>query len=351
MKLLVITQKVDQTDSNLGSFHEWLRRLALQVEKLTVICLQKGSYDLPANVEILTLGKEAGESRLKYLVNFYRYIISRRGEYDGVWVHMNQIYVILGAFLWKLWKKPILLWYVHRSVTWQLRVAEKFVNQIFTTSPESFRLPSSKVAYVGHGINTEAFLPAPYISRHPFKLVTVGRIARSKDLVTLIKGAAEAAKRIPAGECYFTIVGAPILPDDQVYFAELGALVVELEAEKIITFRGALTYTDVPSFLQEQSVFLHASQTGSVDKAVLEPLAVGLSVITSSEAFSDLSEKGVVTSFKQGDAVDLAKNIEKIYQSGILKPNEKAREYVVKNHNLSRLINNIVSYFIAATTV
>jgi glycosyltransferase involved in cell wall biosynthesis len=347
MKLLVITQKVDQADSNLGSFHEWLRRLSLRLEKLTVICLQKGSYDLPSNVEVLTLGKESGELRLKYLINFYRYIVSRRAEYDGVWVHMNQIYVILGGLLWKFWKKPMLLWYVHRSVTWQLRLAEKLVDHIFTTSLESFRLPSTKVSYVGHGINTEAFLPVASLSVHPLKLVTVGRITRSKDLTTLIRGVIAAAEHLPVGDCHFSIVGTPILPDDRAYLAELKALVAELKAEKIVTFNGAIAYAELPAFLQQQSVFLHASQTGSVDKAVLEPLAVGLVVVTSSEAFGALAQKGLVHGYKQGSYRELAATIQRIYVSNS-GPNEAGRAYVLQNHNLNNLIDRILSYFSSA---
>lgn len=101
MNLLILTQKVDKNDSNLGFFHRWLEEFSKKCEKVTVICLYKGEYSLPNNVRILSLGKEKGVCRLKYLFNFYKYIFKYRREYDSVFVHMNQIYMILGGSWWK----------------------------------------------------------------------------------------------------------------------------------------------------------------------------------------------------------------------------------------------------------
>ena len=58
MRLLVVTQIVDTNDSNLGFFHAWLQRIAAQVDSMIVLCLKKGEYQLPANVTVLSLGKE-----------------------------------------------------------------------------------------------------------------------------------------------------------------------------------------------------------------------------------------------------------------------------------------------------
>src|SRR3989338_2848671 len=58
LKLLIITQKVDKNDHILGFFHRWLEEFAKNTEKLTVICLEKGEYNLPENVKVLPLGKK-----------------------------------------------------------------------------------------------------------------------------------------------------------------------------------------------------------------------------------------------------------------------------------------------------
>jgi len=58
MKLLIITQAVDTTDSNLGFFHGWIEEFARHCSKVTVICLREGKHSLPTNVRVLSLGKE-----------------------------------------------------------------------------------------------------------------------------------------------------------------------------------------------------------------------------------------------------------------------------------------------------
>ena len=348
MKLLVITQIVDETDSNLGFFHNWLQKMATKVDHLYVICLKEGRYSLPSNVTVLSLGKEKNVSRLQYLARFFKYIWQYRHKYDHVLVHMNPEYVVLAGWLWRMWHKKVLLWYMHKSVDLKLSIAEKFVTKIFTASPESFRLPSKKVQVVGHGIDLTEFDFLNKPQSEIISLVTVGRISRSKDLKTLIKGVAE-LKKIIHQTVFLEIAGVPITHDDDNYFLELKSLSKELGLEKEIKFLGALNRTELAKVLQKASIFLHASQTGSLDKVVLEALASGRPVITSSQSFPEALLPGVIFGFKEGNPIDLAETIEKVSKSGIVEPdklpNEQAIVYVKKNHNLNNLIAKIIEYF------
>jgi GxxExxY protein len=166
MKLLILTQKIDMNDDVLGFFHGWVAEFAKSCEQITVICLKKGENDLPANVKVLSLGKEKLEigywkldiiKKLKYGFNFFRYLWQERKNYDAVFVHMNQIYVILGGLVWKSLGKKIGLWYTHGAVGLSLRLAEKMADLIFTATSDSFRLKSNKVKVLGHGIDTDKF--------------------------------------------------------------------------------------------------------------------------------------------------------------------------------------------------
>ena len=56
MKLLIITQKVDINDDNLGSFHDWIKKLAGFAD-INVIANYAGEYELPENAKIYSLGK------------------------------------------------------------------------------------------------------------------------------------------------------------------------------------------------------------------------------------------------------------------------------------------------------
>jgi glycosyltransferase involved in cell wall biosynthesis len=186
MRLLICTQKVDQNDPILGFFHAWVAKLAERAESIEVVCLERGDFNLPANVRVYSLGKESGHSRVKYLFKFYKLIFKLRNKYDTAFVHMNPEYVVLGGIFWKLFNKKIALWYTHREVDLKLRVALKFVDVVFTASKESFRLKSSKVNVVGHGIDPSKFPHVDSDFSLPIRILHLGRITKIKNIEVII---------------------------------------------------------------------------------------------------------------------------------------------------------------------
>lgn len=345
MKLLIITQKVDRNDPILGFFHRWIEEFAKNTEKLTGICLEKGEFSLPQNVKVLSLGKESGRSKIKYLWRFYKYIWSERKNYDVVFVHMNPEYVILGWADWKILGKKIALWYVHKAVNLKLKIAEKLADKIFTASPESFRLPSKKVEIVGHGIDTEKFTPSfdgvsgrmtGQFSNKP-RIITAGRIAQVKNLETLIEsfGILQNTRTDFSAK----IAGGPITKEDKIYFEKLKSLVRQRGLENIISFVGPIPYSKIQDFYAEGDIFVNLSNTGSVDKAVLEAMSSGLSVITSNEAFKNILP---VRYFLENTSADaLARKIRELSSEN--RPNLELRDIVIKNHSLEKLIKKIIS--------
>lgn len=272
MRLLIITQTVDVEDSYLGFFVRWIEEFAKHCEQVEVICLKEGKHSLSANMRVHSLGKEVRVSRIKYLLNFYRYVWNLPHEYDAVFVHMNPEYVVLGGLLWRVWGKKIALWYMHKSVTIKLRVATHLSNIIFTGSKESFRLKSNKVHVMGHGIDTDFFCPDSSITRGDWAL-SVGRLMRSKRHDLAIRRAAEVGKALRiAGEG----------PER----ARLEALARELHAS--VQFLGALTQAQLRDEYRIAAYLIHTSETGSLDKVVLEALACGLPVRTDNQALKML---------------------------------------------------------------
>ncbi|MBP7992808.1 MAG: glycosyltransferase [Candidatus Magasanikbacteria bacterium] len=343
MKLLIITQIVDVTDSDLGFFHNWIKKIAARVDQLYVICLQKGKTDLPNNVTVLSLGKEQGVSTFTYLRRFYGYVWRLRKEYDGVFVHMNPEYVVLAGWLWRWWHKKVGLWYVHKSVTPALRVAEKLVTKIFTTSAESFRLPSKKVQWVGHGIDVREFEKVPEITTSSeLQLLSIGRISVSKNHKTIIEAVAKLKKEQPERAVSLAIVGAAITPTDQKYLAILQDLVKELHLEREVTFVGGVDRKVLVTYLTHSTMFVHASETGSMDKVVLEALAANRVVISSSSAYSEAVGLGLIVPFTSGDVHDLACKI----ASTPIHTNHKGFIYIKEKHNLDTLIEKIITYFV-----
>ena len=147
MRLLIVTQKVDINDPTLGFFHCWVEEFAKHFETITVICLQKGEYNLPENVRIISLGKEkltanshqssafsyklSALRKVKYILKFYKYIIRERKNYDSVFVHMNQEYILLGGIFWRLFGKKIYMWRNHHAGSFLTDVATTFCEKVF----------------------------------------------------------------------------------------------------------------------------------------------------------------------------------------------------------------------------
>jgi glycosyltransferase involved in cell wall biosynthesis len=344
MKLLILTQKVDQNDDVLGFMHGWIEEFAKNVPKVTVICLEKRQHSLPGNVEVLSLGKESGRSKIKYLYNFYRYIFSKRKEYDAVFVHMNHEYVILGGIFWRLMGKKVALWYAHGHVGFSLRAALFLSNIVFTSGKSGFRIDSPKVRVVGQGIDTEKFKPGGIREGGVFKIISVGRINPSKDYVTLIK----AAGLLKLDQKNFTIGILGVAggrQDDIEYEKKLKALIAESGLEREIVFYGAVPNRELPKHLAEADLFVNMGQTGSIDKAVLEAMSAGVPVLTCNEAFSPILagyEKLLYP--KQGEKAlaDKIRNMMEMAPEGRTKLAQNLREIIIRDHRIQTLIQKII---------
>lgn len=288
-KLLILTQKVDINDNYLGFFHDWLKEFFGHYDLITVICLYKGEYDLPENVRVFSLGKETKASRWNYIWNFYCYIWKFRKDYDAVFVHMNPEYVVMGGLFWKLWHKPISLWFVHKSVNWKLRIAEKLSKVIFTSAKESFNLLSSKVIYLGHGINTDKFKPGPDKSRgDKFEIIYVGRISPIKNQELLIKAAAILKRKYQTENFLIRIIGDTIYDYDVAYKNKLEDLIKNEGLGEKVSFVGNVPYREIEQVYQNTDLSLNLCPTGGMDKAVLESMASGTLAIVFNKTFNAL---------------------------------------------------------------
>lgn len=345
--LLIITQKVDEKDQLLGFFIDWINHFAQKFEKVTIFCLEKGTFELPGNVEVISLGKDRGSGKLKILSTFYSLLFTRRNDYNAVLVHMNPIWVVLGGFWWRMMNKKIFMWYTHKSVTAKLKLAEKFADTIFTASSESFRLPSKKVIVTGHGIDTELFKPSGHrqtTGGREVKILSVGRISPVKNYEILISAAQMLSDR--GVNFLITMIGEAPLEKDKNYDESLKSKIKSLGLEGNFNFVGKVKHKDLPAHYQSHDIFVHLSKTGSVDKALLEAMACGMAVLSSSDSARVFLPPEL---FIQGESPDLiADMIIKISSSGY--NTDKLREYVVKNHSLpalmekiSRIINDTVS--------
>src|SRR3989338_7998976 len=264
MKLLIVTQKVDQNDQLLGFSLRWFRLLAQKFSSITILCLERGEFDLPENIQVISLGKDKGDSKLVQLLNFYKNAWLFRKEYDAVFVFMNAIWVIVGWCPWRLLDKKVFLWYAHKTITWKHRLAEKMV------------------MVVGQGIDMDFFRPDKTKRPDHLSILSVGRIAPIKNYEILIRSAE--ILRNQGIDFHITMIGEPVFREDIEYERNLKSIVSEMGLDKYITFVGKIVNKELPLHYQSSHIFVNLGKTGSLDKTIVEAMACGVNVISSNDA-------------------------------------------------------------------
>ncbi len=351
MRVLFITQKIDQQDDVLGIYHHWISELAFKVDSISAVCLFKGSVDLPNNVRVYSLGKEEKLGRWAYLKNFFRYIWILRKDYDVVFVHMNPEYVILGGLIWRLLGKKIILWYAHYLANWRIRLAEWLANSVVASTARAFPFPSKKLEVLQQGINTKLFNPGRVYrgSDDSIKILFLGRIAPIKNLDVLIKAIQLAGQRLPIK---LSVVGAPTAGNtaDSEYLISVKKMVADFGLSGSASFLSPVPNKNTPPIYRRHDLFINLTVTGSFDKSTLEAMACGVPILVSNLAFADIlpSDLQAKLMFKEGDYRDLADKIvgfSRISKEERKEIGSRLRDIIVKHHDLSGLLNKLVKVF------
>lgn len=334
MKLLIVTQVVDKNHPALGFFLGWVEEFAKHCDEVQVLCLQKGEFDLPENVFVYSLGKEGRPaSALVYTLRLLKYSWQLRNRYDSVFVHMNPEYVVAGASVWALLRKPVYLWYTHGAVSFSLKLAEQLVKNIFTAAEDGMNLQSSKVIVTGHGIDVQG--SHAHEQKRDLDMIIVGRISRSKNLEDLISLLEAVRSKLPTAT--LTIVGSAQNEDGQSYQTEIIKLVKEKELVEAVNWVGGVPHAEVPNWLACAKVFVHTAKNGSLDKVLLEALAVGTPLVSSAPGARSLPLGEWLV-----DSPDaLATQTLAIMQNYPAAEMQRLKLYVAKEHGLKALIESL----------
>ncbi len=329
MKLLVITQAADLDHPILGFFHRWLEEFVAQGTQLTVIAQQVGRTTVDASV--LSLCKERGANRVAQIVRFWQLLVVHRHNYDAVLVHMTPVWVVLGWPVWVVLRKRIFLWYEVRRGGRVLTWAERLCARIYSATPEGMPWPSVKQEVVGHGIDTLQFSPAG--TRDPHLCATVGRVTPIKHLPQVV----EAFAALPSG-MHLRIAGDAFTDADRREKETVQALAQQLGVRNRIEM-GFLPHRELPALLSRTTLFIHASR-GGLDKALLEAMACGCLVVTTSEAAAALLPEACQATPASLGAKGLA-------LLTLSEPEREAlvatlRRIVVEHHGLPRLVTTLL---------
>jgi glycosyltransferase involved in cell wall biosynthesis len=351
MKLLILTQKIDKNDDVLGFMHGWVLEFAKNCEQLTVVCLGKGEYDFPEKVKVLSLGKERlgnrnrelGTRKWFYCWRFYKYIWWERNNYDAVFVHMNSEYVVLGGLFWRLWHKKIMLWNNHVIGNLHTRLAVLLAHRSFYTSPFSFnaKISGKKGMKMPAGIDTALFCRLPSMVKKQNSLLFLGRISPVKRLEVLL----EAVKLLNEENFSFTLdVVGEALPRDTIYFENLKNKFFGLLNDGKVKFLGKSANHETPQIYNSHQICVNLTNSGSLDKTILEAMATETLVLVSNESFKNVLPEEFM--FHENDINDLSQKI-KVILNRSQKDKEalcrRLRVVVEKEHSLKKLISLVLA--------
>ncbi len=340
MRLLIVTQSVDREDPNLGAFYYWFEALAQRVESLCILARHVGTPDLPVNTDVYSFDTKGG-GRVGRIWRFWTLFSHHFARSDTVLFHQIPEFVLAASPFLFAQSRSAALWYAHGSVPRRLRWAERMVDYVFTSSPDGFRLPSKKVFHLGQAINTEFFFPSASIrlphSPNGLSLVTIGRLAPVKNYEVIINACA-ILRRNWQRAWTLSIIGGPLTASDRAYAARLKELVREKGLAGEIHFYGEHRYSEIPAILRDHDIFLNASRTGSLDKAVLEAMACGLTVLTSNQAYRSVLPAPYFLQHLSPEF--LAARIQALADEP--RPNIALREIVVREHALEQTVGRLV---------
>lgn len=346
MKLLIITQTVDVDDPVLGFFHNWIEKLAGKFEKVEVICLQKGSYNLPPNVTVHSLGKEnlatsyfLLATKLKYIFNFFHLCFFSSVNYDSVFVHMNQEYVLLGGIFWRLLSKNVYLWRNHKHGNLFTRIAVWLSNKVFYTSPESYTAQFANAVQMPVGIDTDLFREGK-TKRSKNSILSLGRISPVKNVHLML----EAAKVLKDRGMQFNldVYGDPINSGDMEYKKKLVEDNKDLIGGGIVNFHTGVSNYKSSEIYNSYEIFINLTSSGSFDKTILEAISCGCIPIIMNKSFKENPEFScLVAETTVEDVVDKIVFWLKADTATITPKIKSLQGFVEREHNLNLLVQKI----------
>jgi len=291
MNLLMFNLAVDGEHVTLAFGLRWIEALAKRYEHIDLVTMYEGRHRLPPNVHVRSVGRERGYPKWFRLLRFYWLVLAvlRQRRPAVVFSHMIPLFSVLFWPLAKIWNLPSVLWYAHGATPRTLRLAHRLVDRVVSSTPQGFRLPSQKVAFIGQGIDAGAYPYSPHRRGDVLHLITVGRLAPSKGQHRLVEALATWRQKTTL-PWQLAIIGDATSPAEREYAAAVRKLAADALPSDQVTFTGRLDPSEISPLLAAADLFISLGTTGSLDKTIVEAMASGCPVISCNDAFRAIAE-------------------------------------------------------------
>ncbi len=342
LKIVFICQAVDPEDRSVPHLVRWVNALAAceEVAAVNVLTLRVRPCALHSRVQVTGIG---GAGRMFTIGRLYRAVIGLvwRRQVTHFFVCQGGAYPLL---LWpfKLFLRiPICQWKAHTEVGQGMRFYARFIDSLlFTPSPSSFPLPLANVRVVGHGVDTDQFVPSQQAVSAD--LVAIGRIApvkRLENVIALLRLARERGRLLRVD-----FIG-PTSVADRAYRLKLEELAVQAGVREQINFCDDLPHAELPRLLPRYRAMLFLCR-GALGKVVLEAFACGIPVVSDNVCVAEVLPANLrdqlVVPF--GDVAGLLTKVLAVLDMGAserCKLGEELRAIVQRDHDVTSLFHKI----------
>jgi glycosyltransferase involved in cell wall biosynthesis len=337
VRLVVITQAVDEDDPALGATVDKLRALAARVDELVVLALRVRETELPANVRVRSFGARGPALKAARLATLLAPELRRRPV--AVLAHMAPAYALVAAPLTRPLRVPLLLWFTHWRASRTLELAERVSTRILSVNERSFPLRSPKLVATGHGIEVPDE-PVQRADDGTLRLLALGRTSPAKGLETLL----DALRLLDGLPVQAEVLGPSLTAEEHQYRARLAE---RAAGDGRIELGGPVDRTDVGSVYARSDALVNNMRAGALDKVVYEAAAAGLPVLVASDGFAPLVDGlGTEMRFAQDDAAELAARVRALYELGAdgrTAVGAALRERVRRDHSVEHWADEVLA--------
>lgn len=247
-----------------------------------------------SHISVFTMGWESRGSRAYNALRFYRHFLPltfmpRATRY---FFYMTDLHCLLALPLIFWRRKNVFVWYAHKSPSRWLKLINRMVGKVFTSTSGSFpkELFSKDVKVIGQAIDFSLF---PYRARNlsdigkNTRAITFGRISPSKQIIETLDVLDQLSRNMNMHLIEWKIVGNPSNQRDKDYFCELQKRIEASEIRNLVKQIPSVSRSKLAETSTESNVFIHAAE-GSLDKTLLEATSLGLPVITTNSEYHSI---------------------------------------------------------------
>ena len=350
MRVLMITQELDESSSVLRVAHDWAEAISLRVDELIIAAARVGTFQLSDNVSVTPLRRTEGVSAKRAAVALAAELgrrVSTKGI-DLVFAHMVPAYALMAVAFAKPVGVPVCLWYASHGLSNRLRIAHRIVDAVATASTDSYPLNGDKVAVLGHGIDASRYRAVDTTKSDPPVIFVASRITPMKQIHLAIEALGNSMLRDHPNTPTLEVAGTPFHDGDRDYLRRLHRRVRELGLTDRVRFVGAVPGDKMPLALARAHMALSLREAPSLDKNGLESLLAEVPIVSNNPSYKPVVGPFADDLYVEGDdAAALATKISLLLDNAELRARIAAslRETVEADHGLSGFADRLTNLF------